>query len=110
MHFTFQKHYNMITLHRPYLIAALLDLKAQEARQTNGQDSSSFHNRTPLAYLRSLDTSVRAAETILDTMEEAISSQYPGVHVSRSILFWGAKAEFPFQSGGRPLSPVIPPL
>ncbi|KIM23189.1 hypothetical protein M408DRAFT_332483 [Serendipita vermifera MAFF 305830] len=83
--FTFHAHYNAITLHRPYIIAALLDVKAEEQRQSNSQTGSS-HPRRQTAYLPSLDTAIRSAEVILDTMEEAISSQYPGMQWWQTII------------------------
>lgn len=81
--FTFYGHYNVITIHRPYFVAVLLDIKSQELRQAGSP--ASLHSRYQPPYLKSLDASIRSAEVILDTMEEAISSQYPGMQVRKSI-------------------------
>ncbi|PVF94337.1 hypothetical protein CPB86DRAFT_713454 [Serendipita vermifera] len=79
--YTFHSHYSIILTHRPYIITALLDAKNHENEEKTG------HTRSSSVYTNSLEASLRSAETILDTIEEAKALDYPGVQWWQTTLY-----------------------
>ncbi|KAG8758504.1 hypothetical protein FRC14_008065 [Serendipita sp. 396] len=68
--FTFLLNSDIIALHRPYLVTSLLEVKATGASPAVSQVTQ---------YHRTLEISIRSAEAILDALEEAKATSYPGI-------------------------------
>lgn len=69
IHISFLYHYTIIMLHRPYLVASLLESRTSDGTPSN---RATLHQKT-------LETCVRSAEVILNGLEEAKSANYPGL-------------------------------
>lgn len=76
----------LLNLHRPYVIASLL-----EARHRNEKPAEVVEgmmapppvpsSRHPVLYSHTLEASLRSAEAILDVLEECKAADHPGVQV-----------------------------
>ncbi|KAG8807903.1 hypothetical protein FRC17_004209, partial [Serendipita sp. 399] len=87
IYFTFLLNGDVIALHRPFLVTSLLEAKATMTTTTTGASPSPSPNVSASQqqqhvagrYHRTLEISLRSAEAILDALEEAKATNYPGV-------------------------------